>query len=507
MGESDLVVRGARAGFAESWFTDLALDPAVEVASPVIDLEVALAGRSDTLEVLGLDIFRAASLQPQLLGEVGPHLFELFAADAIYLSRSAAAMLGAQPGATFRVLVGDTPKTLQVIGILSQEVYPEALGIMDIASAQWTLDRLGTINRIDLRLRTGADGRDFAQALGPRLPPGVHAIAPQIEENRAANVTRAYRVNLNMLALVALFTGTFLVFSTQALSVQRRQRSLALLRALGVTRRELERALLGEGAALGLIGAALGILLGIAAATAAMHYLNSDLGNGQLRSMGTRLHIAPLSLLLFLGVGTGVAAVGAWFPAHSAAQLPPARALKGGSAPLRAAPRHTWIGLTLLIGGALLALLRPVAGLPLFGYAAIAVLLFGAVLLVPSLTAGALRLAPRTGSVLLDVSMAQMRDNVRASTLSLSSIIVSFSLMVAMAIMVYSFRVSFEAWLGKLLPADLILREPSNDTAYWARDEAGPSRRHAGRRPHRVPPHAPVLARSLQTGGHPDRPR
>src|SRR5258705_7066778 len=55
------------------------------------------------------------------------------------------------------------------------------------------------------------------------------------------------------------------------------------------------------------------------------------------------------------------------------------------------------------------------------------------------------------------------------STLSLASIIVSFSLMVAMAIMVYSFRVSFEHWLGKLLPADLQIREPTgNDTAYWS---------------------------------------
>jgi len=58
--------------------------------------------------------------------------------------------------------------------------------------------------------------------------------------------------------------------------------------------------------------------------------------------------------------------------------------------------------------------------------------------------------------------------------LSLASIIVSFSLMVAMAIMVYSFRVSFDHWLGKLLPADMQLREPAgNDTAYWsAADQA-----------------------------------
>ncbi len=75
----------------------------------------------------------------------------------------------------------------------------------------------------------------------------MQAIAPQIERDRAASVTRAYRVNLNMLALVSLLTGAFLVFSTQSLSVLRRRTGLALLRALGVTRGELQRALFGEG--------------------------------------------------------------------------------------------------------------------------------------------------------------------------------------------------------------------------------------------------------------------
>jgi putative ABC transport system permease protein len=71
-----------------------------------------------------------------------------------------------------------------------------------------------------------------------------------------------------------------------------------------------------------------------------------------------------------------------------------------------------------------------------------------------------------------DTALAQLRDNIALSTLSLASVIVSFSLMVAMAIMVYSFRVSFEDWLGKLLPADLQLREAlGNDTAYWSPED------------------------------------
>src|SRR6202034_2573080 len=85
------------------------------------------------------------------------------------------------------------------------------------------------------------------------------------------------------------------------------------------------------------------------------------------------------------------------------------------------------------------------------------------------LTVKCLSLAPRTRRVVLDTAVAQLRENVGLSTLSLASIIVSFSLMVAMAIMVYSFRVSFDHWLGKLLPADLQMREPlGNDTALWS---------------------------------------
>ena len=55
----------------------------------------------------------------------------------------------------------------------------------------------------------------------------------------AARLSRAYRVNLNVLALVALFTGGMLVFATQTLSVARRRPQFALLRTLGLARGRL----------------------------------------------------------------------------------------------------------------------------------------------------------------------------------------------------------------------------------------------------------------------------
>jgi putative ABC transport system permease protein len=470
VGEADIVIRGPREGFSEQVFTDLARDPAVSASSPVLELEVALSGRNDTLKVLGLDPFRAAALQPALIGEIGDGVFQLFRPDGIYLSSAAARALKLERGDALPVTVGSSSKTLHVLGILPQAAYPQPLGLMDIASAQWTFNAVGRVNRIDLRLTPGTDVEGLRRDLGKNLPAGVLAIAPQVERDRAVTVTRAYRVNLNMLALVALFTGAFLVFSTQSLSVLRRRRSLALLRALGVTQRQLRRALLGEGLVIGAVGSLLGVILGLIIAAAILKYLTADLGNGQLRAVGATLKAAPLQLLAFFAIGIAVAGVGAWVPARNAAHQPPARALKGGDGSYQITARVGWrSGLGLLILGAALAWLPPIGGLPVFGYAAIAALLLGAVLLVPAITLKGLGLAPRTHRIVLDTAVAQLRENVSLSALSLASIIVSFSLMVAMAIMIHSFRVSFDHWLGKLLPADLQLREPSgNDTAFWS---------------------------------------
>ncbi len=470
VGEADIVIRGPHEGFAEQVFADLARNASVRTASPVLELDVALSGRNDTLRVLGLDPFQAAELQPALIGAIGDGVFQLFDPDTIYLSGAAAQALKLRRGDRLPITVGNAAKTLRVLGVLPDSAYPQPLGLMDIASAQWAFDALGRVNRIDLRLVPGTDVDSLRRDLGKLLPAGVLAIAPQVERDRAVSVTRAYRVNLNMLALVALFTGAFLVFSTQSLSVLRRRRSLALLRALGVTQRQLRRALLGEGLTIGALGSLTGVILGILIAAAILKFLTADLGNGQLRAVGASLRAAPLQLLGFFAIGIVVAGVGAWVPARNAARQPPARSLKGGDGDYQIVARAHWrSGCALLIFGSALAWLPPIDGLPLFGYAAIAALLLGAVLLVPAVTLKGLMLAPRTHRVVLDTAVAQLRENVGLSALSLASIIVSFSLMVAMAIMIHSFRVSFDHWLGKLLPADLQVREPfGNDTAFWS---------------------------------------
>jgi len=469
IGQADIVVRGPAAGFDESVFVALAHDSAVSLASPLLELQLSVVPSSlPALRVLGLDPFRAAALQPELMGAIAADIPALFASDAIVLSRAAADALHLQRSARLSINVGGTLKWLRVIDILPGEGYPQPLGIMDIAAAQWTLERLGCLNRVDLRLRAGSDLRLVRERLGARLPAGVFALSPQIERGRASAATRAYRVNLDMLALVALLTGAFVVFSTQWLSVLHRRVALGLLRSLGLTRAELRLALLAETAALGALGSALGILLGTLLATLMLHYAGgADLGNRQFAAMGAGLivHLGPM--LAFALIGTAAACAGGAVPAWQAAQRAPALALKAGDAEQDLASFVTTApGWSLLAAGALLACLPPIRGLPLPGYLSIAALLVGSVLLVPALTRRTVDLLPRSGHVVPDTAFAQLKGSLGSSTISLASIIVSFSLMVAMAIMVHSFRDSFELWLAKLLPSDLQLRSPlGSDTA------------------------------------------
>jgi len=468
IGAPDLVVRGPVSGFDDSLFGTLAALPVVGLASPVLELPVSLVPASHTaLKVIGLDPFRAAALQPDLIGALAGDITALFSHDAIVLSRAAAEDLNLVRGDRLAINVGGSVQWLRVIDILPGDVYPEPLGIMDIAAAQWTLARLGRLNRIDLRLRPGTDPQRALEAVNRLLPAGVLAVSPRIERGRASAATRAYRVNLDVLALVALLTGAFVVFSTQWLSIMRRRTALGLMRALGVTRAELRFSLLAETTANGVLGSGLGVLLGYLLARLMLRYLGADLGNAQLAGSAAALQIEALPLFGFAFIGTAAAIVGGAIPAWQAAQRAPALALKAGDAEQDLRRLSTTApGIALASLGALLAWLPPVGGLPLPGYLAIASLLIGSVLLVPALTRPLLALLPRTGFVVTDTAFAQLRGSLSSASISLAAIIVSFSLMVAMAIMVHSFRDSFEVWLARLLPADIQFRSSyGGDTA------------------------------------------
>lgn len=466
-GEADLVVQGGRTGFDEQLYPVVATMPGVAAASPVLELEATLHGRRDTLKIIGFDALRALALQPQLAGAGNGARNALFDADAIRLSASAAREMDIVVGGKVNFKVGMQSLTLHVVEILPDTSYRQRLGLMDIAAMQWRFDRTGFINRIDLRLATGVDAETFRRQLQTQLPPGVHAVTPQTDSERGLAVTRAYRLNLDMLALIALFTGTFMVFSSQVLVLLRRRTQIALLRTLGVTRSAVLGWLMAEGALLGLIGGLIGLGGGYVLAVQAMAFAGTDLGADYFRNLNAELIVEPLTLLAFLGLGMASAIIGAAVPAWDAARRQPADELhaRDDGDTLH---RPLWIaaGLVTMLTGALLALLPPLGGLPLPGYGAIALLLIGAVLLMPALTGILLSPASLPSFPALGLGLAQLKATPRHVAISVAAILVSFSLVVAMLIMVLSFRQSLDSWLDQVLPADLYLRAAaSGETA------------------------------------------
>jgi len=464
-GEADIEVRGGRSGFAESLYPKIAKVPGVAFASPVLELDVGLVGGERTLRVLGVDILRAAVLQPALVLE---ERYDLLSPDNVLLSAGAAAALGLVKGDTLRLVVGQTAVPLAVAGVLPSSALRGQAALVDIATAQWRFQRLGELNRLDVRLKPHAQRDRVLADVERLLPPGVHAAAVESLEQASAYPSRAYRVNLNVLAMVALFTGGFLVFSAQALESVRRRGEHALLRVLGLRRGGLARLVLLEAAALGVLGALAGLALGYGLALFAVRAWGGDLGARMFSGITPQLDPSPLAALGYLLAGVLIALLGALLPALDAARTPPARALKAGDEQtLFTRGTSAWPGIALIALGVGLAQLRPINGLPIFGYLSIACLLVGAIALMPRLSRAVFDLLPLPRSPGLALALAQLRAAPGQAAVSLAAIVASFSLMAAMAIMVASFRHSVDAWLGTVLPADLYLRTTlAGDTGF-----------------------------------------
>lgn len=503
IGEADYELHAGRDGFDEAAWPRIARLPEVAAASPVVDVNTRVERRARAapaadaaessgeayperrmLRVLGIDLFRMARLNTRLIplagGEADPQasardtLADLLGADAVFLSPAALAELDTAVGEYLGLRVGDRLRWLRVAGTLPGVPAGQRVAAMDIGAAQWQFDRLGVLHRIDVKLAQGVDESRARRALADALPAGVEIATAQDAGRRTSNLSLAYRVNLNVLALVALFTGAFLVYSTQSLSVHRRRSQLALLRTLGATRATLARLLLAEAAALGLLGSLLGCALGVAAAAAAIARFGGDLGGGFFPGIAPELSVDPAGLALFGLLGIAAAVAGALLPVLTAARTPLAGALRAQpqDAAEQLSPARVLPGLGLLAVAALLCVLPPRDGLPLAGYAAVLMLLLGGVALTPAIGRAVFATLDRLAAgrdvpAWLALALARASAASGMTRLALASVVASFAVMVAMGIMVSSFRDSVDRWLVTVLPADLYLRTAGGSDTGW----------------------------------------
>jgi putative ABC transport system permease protein len=483
-GQPDLELRSIQGTLDESLFGRVATHPQVALASPVLELSTYATGpdrKRLPVRVVGVDALTVAAMSPALmpLPAPGADRLALLAPSTVFLNPAAMAALvpGGLAGASGPSLQLQSALALRAVIVAGTVNAPGApLAVMDIGAAQDLFGAAGRLSRIDLRLQPGTDRAAFIAAL--QLPAGVTAGEPGDAAERVSNLSRAYRVNLTVLALVALFTGAFLVFSVLSLSVARRAQQFALLGVLGLTPLQRLRLVLVESLLLGAAGSTAGIALGTALAALALRLLGGDLGGGFFAGVAPPLQWEGAAALLYGLLGVAAAGVGGWWPARAAQHLPPAQTLKGLGAALQSG-QHRAVPLLLIAAGVLLAQTPPVAGIPLAAYVSVGLLLVGGITALPWLIGLTYdRLAPWVSRRLLPLLAVERARRVRESAaVAVSGVVASLSLAVALTVMVASFRDSVTHWLDVVLPADLYVRAAMGtgaaDTVYFPPELVG----------------------------------
>jgi len=465
-GQSDVQLRARQGLLPQRFFAAVAAQPLVAQANPVLEATVQAfteAGHEVTLHLTGADALQLPATAPALMPRPWPGSARLvmLAPDALFLNASARKALHLADGpAVVQLQIGLKRTAVQVAGSVPATGQP--VGVMDIGAAQDLLGLDGWLTRIDVRLRPGADKTALEQALDahPDTAARLLSTTPHNSITQADQLSRAYRVNLTALALVALFTGAYLVYSVLALALARRLPQFALLGVLGATPSQRLMLMLGEAGTLGLIGAVAGVLLGTLLAWAALRLAGGDLGGGYF-SATSRLHWSGGAALGYMLLGLAAALVGGWWPARQARELAPAQALKGlGMALMHGNARLALSGVVLLAASALLALLPPVLGIPIAAYLSVALLLIGGIALLPwpveALLGAARPLVAQRALPMLAMERALRTRGAAAATIG--GVVAALSLAVALTVMVASFRSSVQHWLDAMLPAPLYVR-------------------------------------------------
>lgn len=489
-GAASLEIVGPAGGLDELRLLDVPWLERYGPVSPVIEgdaLARPTSGDAETVRVLGVDILRDRPFREYQLLEFAkgarqptPQEFLdlLSDPDSVILTEIYARRHALSVGDRIELDIGDARRRFTVRGLLRNEGPARVLDgnfvLMDIAAAQVAFDRLGRLDRVEVRLLDGRSVADAEQQIAARLPAGLTVQRPARRGEQVETMLRAFHFNLSALAWVALLVGLFLVYNTVAVSVIARRDEIGMLRALGTSRRTVLGLFLGEAAVLGGVGSLAGAGLGWALAHVAVRLTATTVNTLYVATAAQVPPLDPLQASAAVSVGLVLSLVAAASPALEASRVTPLAALRGTDrveARYRLRKRHLGAGAVLLAAAVALTRLGPVNGLPVFGFAAAIATVFGIAFLVPPALFVLSRAGGRPLGRLFGIEGALAHANLSGAiprlSVSVAALAVALSMMVAIAIMIGSFRETVVYWVNQTLQADLYLataRRSSLDT-------------------------------------------
>ncbi|MER6309683.1 ABC transporter permease [Streptomyces sp. NPDC001657] len=391
------------------------------------------------------------------------------AANEIALDEATAKASGHKLGDSVKFATDGPALTKKLVGIVTtddpQVTAGGSLALFDTATAQKLYLHPGQFDELVVGAAPGADQQALTAKVRGILPKdraeatsGATLAAEQ--STMIAEKNNALSQTLLTFAGIALFVGVFIIANTFTMLISQRSREIALLRAVGASRRQVVRSVLAEAALLGLISSAVGFALGLGLAVSLRAVLNA---NGAGFPNGPVV-ISPASVLSALGVGVVVTVLAAWLPSRKAAKIAPVEALNTVEAP--PAPRSLVIrnSLGAVITGVGVAIMLYVRTLTSVddlttAMAGSMVTLTGVIILAPLLSRPLVSLAGVVTTRLFGVSGKLAKENAlrnpRRTAATASALMIGLTLMTGMTVVGISTQQAMDEMAAKGLTADL----------------------------------------------------
>ncbi|GAA1917646.1 ABC transporter permease, partial [Streptantibioticus ferralitis] len=283
----------------------------------------------------------------------------------VALDKDTADKGGFHVGDPARIATNGPVKTYTVTGVFTTDDGSVSAGgslvLFDTASAQTLYLSPGHFRDVTVTADKGASQQKILDEITPLLPKDGSTDAQtgkQLADQQAKDIERQFNSLSTMLmvfAAIALFVGIFLIANTFTMLVAQRSKELALLRALGASRRQVTRSVLTEALIVGATASLAGFVAGVGIAVG----LRSAMASFGAKVPSGPLEVAPTTVLAAFAVGVLITMFAAWLPARRAAKIPPVAAMSSADLPAPSKSlvlRNTFGGLLAAAGAALVVL-------------------------------------------------------------------------------------------------------------------------------------------------------
>jgi putative ABC transport system permease protein len=364
-----------------------------------------------------------------------------------------------------RAVIGDQARQVTITGeVKFGSAFGATLVLVDDATARRVFAPDGTVPSLFITGASGVSQTTLRAAVAKNLPSNLEAVTGatvQTETETSVQQGLAFFTTfLLVFAGVALFVGSFIIVNTFSMLVGQRSRELALLRAIGATRAQVIRSVLGEAVIIGLVGSVLGIAFGLLIAAGAMAAIGSFLNT----DIGSDLPLQVTTVALSVLVGVAVTVISAVLPARRASRVAPVAGLRGdGGAVTGGLRRRGLVGLAFLVSGAVVlgvAVTREDVIWPVAGFGAGAAVI-GMLVAAPLATRPVVRLIAWPFVRLFGAVGRLARENAlrvpRRTATTASALMIGLALIAGTAVLAESVKASVSSVVANELTSDFVL--------------------------------------------------